>query len=66
MEKMLRQLEEIRERSEHTDSLVVALGNGKEVFGFEESETTAIEAYIACGYWVVNNFLNGRPMGLGI
>lgn len=65
-QQMLYELEDVREMSEHTDGLVVALGNGRTIVGFEAIENEVIERFCNKGYWVVNNFLHGRPMGLGI
>lgn len=66
--RMLENLEAARSASEggnHT----IAMGNGKEIVWFLERADDSDSCYYplkACGYWMVNQFIDGQPVGIGI
>lgn len=65
---MMEQLEEAREMSED-GSHTIAMGNGEGIvwfFGGVENTDDCINFLRECGYWIVNQFINGQPVGIGV
>ena len=66
--RMMKQLEDARRASE-SGGLVIAMGNGEEIdwlFGGVENTDECVALLTDLGYWVVNLFIDGKPVGLGI
>lgn len=66
--RMMEDLEEARRESEG-GNYTIAMGNGEEIvwlFGNVSNTEECIAIYEDLGYWVVNRFLDGQPVGLGI
>ena len=66
--RMMEQLEEARRASEG-GYLIIAMGNGEEItwlFGGVETSDECVALLKDLGYWVVNQFIDCQPVGLGI
>lgn len=66
--RMMEDLEDARRASEGGYA-TIAMGNGDEIiYLFDGVETTdeCVAFFKDLGYWVVNRFIDGKPVGLGI
>lgn len=64
--RMLEQLDEVRKASEqYSADIVVAYGNGTDIVATVERAQDEIKGLKEKGYWLVNRFYKGQPIGFG-